>query len=46
MYHPTWEIKNDLVIIRNDAQSKSDEISALKLISQTITYATELERIV
>lgn len=45
-HHEEWTIDGDVVEIQGQKVSKSEEIPSLKLITQTLLYATELERIV
>lgn len=45
-YYPTWIISNGIISLIENKTQKSDEIPSLKLISQNLSYATELERIV
>eukprot|EP01038_Epipyxis_sp_PR26KG_P004505 gene4505-6365_t len=45
-YYPSWQIEGNQIGFINTKSVKSDEIPSLKLISQTLSYATELERIV
>ena len=44
--YPHWEISGDSITLCGVKVSKSEEIPAMKLISQTLSYASELERIV
>lgn len=44
--YPDWVITGHEIRLQASSTSKSEEIPALKLISQTLAYATELERIV
>ena len=44
--YPGWVITGNNVSLQGTKTAKSNEIPSLKLISQTLTYATELERIV
>jgi hypothetical protein len=44
--YPHWEINGDVITLCAVKISKSEEIPAMKLISQTLSYASELERIV
>lgn len=45
-YYPDWACTGNVISLRAAPSLKSDEIPSLKLISQNLTYATELERIV
>lgn len=45
-HYPSWTVRGDTVNLIRGQQDKSDEIPSLKIISQNIGYATELERIV
>ena len=44
--YPDWKVHGGLVDLRATKSLKSEEIPSLKVISQSLTYATELERIV
>jgi hypothetical protein len=44
--YPDWTCINNVFSLKAAAAHRSDEIPSLKLISQNLTYATELERIV
>jgi len=44
--YPDWTCTNNVFSLKAAAAHRSDEIPSLKLISQNLTYATELERIV
>lgn len=45
--HPEWEIKNGSVIFQKAKEfAPCKEIPSLQLITQTLSYARELERIV
>ncbi len=45
--YPAWRIEGHRINIQNDLKgAKSEEIPSMKLISNTLSYATELERIV
>lgn len=44
--YPHWEIHDDLITLCAVKVSKSEEIPAMKVISQSLSYASELERIV
>lgn len=44
--HPEWKIEGEYIDVAGQTTSKSEEIPSLRLIEQTLTYATELERIV
>ena len=44
--YPHWEINNNIISLCSVKVNKSEEIPAMKLISQTLSYASELERIV
>jgi 26S proteasome regulatory subunit N12 len=45
--YPDWRVSTDGVIYLNETKTvKSDEIPSMKLIAQTLSYATEMERIV
>jgi 26S proteasome regulatory subunit N12 len=43
---PEWKIENNIIDLRTQQHSKSEVISSKKLIEQTLSYASELERIV
>ena len=45
-YHPEWHLDGDTIHVQGQKGSKSDEIPSMRLISQTLSYATEIERIV
>jgi hypothetical protein len=45
-YYPDWKVNGSQIELRGVKGPKSEEIPAMKLISQTLSYATELERIV
>jgi hypothetical protein len=47
-FYPLWEVDaaKGVVVLSGAKVVKSDEIPSLKLISQNLAYATELERIV
>ena len=45
-HYPDWTCTGNVVNLRSSKAAKSDEIPSLKLISQNLSYATELERIV
>lgn len=45
-YYPDWSVHSGLINLRATKSLKSEEIPSLKVISQSLTYATELERIV
>ena len=45
-YYPDWSVNGSLINLRATKSLKSEEIPSLKVISQSLTYATELERIV
>eukprot|EP01034_Spumella_vulgaris_P021789 gene21789-27858_t len=47
-YYPTWVVEGDVVRTSSAAEgaAKTVEISSMKLITQNLAYATELERIV
>lgn len=44
--YPDWKVAGDALYLEEGKTTKSDEIPSMKLISQTLSYATELERIV
>ena len=44
--YPDWTVAGNVVNLRSAPTQRSDEIPSHKLISQNLTYATELERIV
>lgn len=44
--YPSWIVDGDNILLSKNKVVKSEEISSLKLITQNISYATELERIV
>merc|ERR1711871_86437 len=45
-FHPEWKIQGDLIDVAGHVTLNSEEIPSMKLVEQTLTYATELERIV
>jgi hypothetical protein len=46
-YYPGWVVDGDTVRTSStDGATKTTEISSMKLITQNLAYATELERIV
>ncbi len=48
-YYPSWVVQGDKIILapsKEKTGGRSEEISSMKLIAQTLSYATELERIV
>lgn len=45
-YYPQWQLVNNMFQIRVNNQSKAESIPSMKLITQALSYATELERIV
>jgi hypothetical protein len=46
-YYPAWVVEGDVVrTASTDGSAKTVEISSMKLITQNLAYATELERIV
>ena len=47
-FYPTWEVDTarSVVLLSGAKTTKSEEIPSLRLISQNLSYATELERIV
>lgn len=45
-FYPNWTIDGTSILPTGTAVTKSDEIPSLKLISQNLAYATEMERIV
>lgn len=45
-HHPEWCLVGDIIDVQGQKGSKADEIPSMKLITQTLSYATELERIV
>jgi 26S proteasome regulatory subunit N12 len=45
--YPTWRIEGNKIYFESEVKAgKSTEIPSIKLIEQTLSYATELERIV
>ena len=44
--YPDWTVNGNTITLQGSKGTKSSEIPSLKLISQTLSYATELERIV
>jgi len=44
--YPDWAVSGSVISLRAAPTQRSDEIPSLKLISQNLTYATELDRIV
>ena len=44
--YPELLVVNDVIDLRSQKTCKSEEIPSMKLISQTLAYAAELERIV
>ena len=44
--YPDWTVTDKDIDLRATKVAKSEEINSHKLISQTLGYATELERIV
>mmetsp|Transcript_23417 Transcript_23417/g.21298 ORF Transcript_23417/g.21298 Transcript_23417/m.21298 type:complete len:264 (+) Transcript_23417:43-834(+) len=44
--YPDWEIVSGVINVKVKKSTKSESIPSHRLISQTVTYATELERIV
>lgn len=45
--HPEWSISDGKVVFQvQEEKAKSDEIPSMKLISDSLGYASELERIV
>lgn len=46
-HYPDWRVGSDGVIYLDETKTvKSEEIPSMKLIAQTLSYATEMERIV
>lgn len=45
-FYPEWTVEADRVTFTTPKAAKSEVIPSLKLISQNLAYATELERIV
>lgn len=45
-FYPDWTIEKDVIYPTGAKAAKSDEIPSLRLISQNLSYATEMERIV
>lgn len=45
-HHPEWTVDGEIIDVQGVKVVKAEEIPSLKLISQTLSYATELERIV
>mmetsp|Transcript_3782 Transcript_3782/g.5006 ORF Transcript_3782/g.5006 Transcript_3782/m.5006 type:complete len:260 (+) Transcript_3782:87-866(+) len=43
---PNWVVKDDMITFEGSGNLKSSEIPSMRLISETLNYATELERIV
>lgn len=43
---PDWMVENDLITFQSTNGAKSSDIPSMRLISETLNYATELERIV
>ena len=44
--YPLWRVVGNQIELRGTKGPKSEEIPAMKLITQTLSYATEIERIV
>lgn len=44
--HPEWQIENGVVHVKTVVHSKAESIPSFRLISETLSYATELDRIV
>ncbi len=45
--YPDWNVgSNGLISLSESKTVKSEEIPSMKLIAQTLSYATEMERIV
>lgn len=46
-FYPTWQINGNQIYILNEQKGpKSEQIPSMSLIANTLSYATELERIV
>ena len=45
-YHPQWTLNGNVISFEGEKVSKCEEIPSVKLIGQTLSYATEMERIV
>lgn len=45
-YYPSWVLEGDKINLVDAPAARSNEVPSLKLIAQTLSYATELERIV
>ena len=45
-YFPEWTVNNNVIYLDTVKVNKSEGIPSLKVINQTLKYATELERIV
>jgi 26S proteasome regulatory subunit N12 len=43
---PNWVVENDLISFQPEGGSKSSDIPSMRLIAESLNYATELERIV
>ena len=44
--HPDWSVEGERIVFDSTNEPKSEKIPSLRLISESLTYATELERIV
>jgi hypothetical protein len=46
-FYPHWQVTDNTIFIEHETKGgKSEEIPSLRLIGHTLSYATELERIV
>jgi 26S proteasome regulatory subunit N12 len=45
-FYPSWVFQGNLINLVDAPTARSTEVPSLKLIAQTLSYATELERIV
>jgi len=43
---PDWIVEDDVITFQSTTGAKSSDIPSMRLISETLNYATELERIV
>jgi 26S proteasome regulatory subunit N12 len=43
---PDWIVEDDVITFQSTSGAKSSDIPSMRLISETLNYATELERIV
>jgi len=46
VHYPDWIVSGSTIDLCSSVVSKSEEVPSIKLIAQTLGYATELERIV